>query len=531
MTDTETTEDTTDAGELAALGSLRSSKIVPKRTKRAGVRQTQQFESGEHENIGDSRTLYFESGHGVADFPADEVRLRLRNGLGLSYGSILALGGDFYGLPKMPISDGADDQNRDARFQAAFATLAVSQEAVEEVPRILEVMQEEIAAVDAARRAGKQPSIAYEALGDSLSMKWNSITKKSWTSLMGRYLELAETNWDHFGENAVLAYQAGHRVAMLTAVYARELDTEEERRLQLETAYAMNAFADHFMTDLFSSGHMRTPRKALYNASLTPAAATGYVARYMHDEDCMWGLYVENHRGDTWIAYGDKKYADTYNQDSHVLVNEAVQASIDEVFDAFDKGVFPEDPGDYAALKIAPDIHAFEDPERRENYAAFFIVDGKKRVRARSEYRKLESYKWTKFWTVGTTLTKQQAIAHRTEPPGIHLAAPGEAPNIAEWKPQDGRRAGAAGATKVRYAMSVYRTWTGAMNESDLGPWSDWADTKAGSCPVIDVPAGDVADAEGRRIYRQFQGEYLQLAGQVAGTQAALFTDYAYAMD
>jgi hypothetical protein len=521
MTDTETTENTTDTGELAALGSLRSSKIVPKRTKRAGVRQTQQFESGEHENIGDSRTLYFESEHGVADFPANEVRLRLRNGLGLSYGNILALGGDFYGLPKMPISDGADDQNRDARFEAAFATLAVGQGAVEEVPRILEVMQEEIAAVDAARRAGKQPSIAYEALGDSLSMKWNRITKKSWTSLMGRYLELAETNWDHFGENAVLAYQAGHRVAMLTALYAREL----------ETAYAMNAFADHFMTDLFSSGHMRTPRKALYNASLTPAAASGYVARYMHDEDCMWGLRVENRRGDTWIAYGDKKYADTYNQDSHVLVNEAVQASIDEVFDAFDKGVFPEDPSEYTALKIAPDIRAFEDPERRENYAAFFIVDGKKRVRARSEYKKLESYKWTKFWTVGTTLTKQQAIAHRTKPPGIYLAAPGEAPSVAEWIPQDGRRAGASGKTKVRYAMSVYRTWAGAMNESNLGPWSDWADIEAESCPVINVPAGDVAEAEGRRIYRQIRNEYPQFAGQLAGNQAATFTDYAYAMD
>jgi len=41
----------------------------------------------------------------------------------LSFGQILALAGDFYGVPSQPISDGANPREQQQRFQNAFNTL------------------------------------------------------------------------------------------------------------------------------------------------------------------------------------------------------------------------------------------------------------------------------------------------------------------------------------------------------------------------------------------------------------------------
>ena len=65
---------------------------------------TLRFEGGEHTAIGDDTLLRF-----VKDapaIPARQVELHLPNGLALTYGQVIALGGDFYGIPGQPISDG-----------------------------------------------------------------------------------------------------------------------------------------------------------------------------------------------------------------------------------------------------------------------------------------------------------------------------------------------------------------------------------------------------------------------------------------
>src|SRR5690606_39009779 len=131
--------------------------------------------------------------------PASERYLQLENGLRLTYGNILALGGAVYGIQNRPISVPKNQQQREIRLQAAFRTLAEDERAVKEVPLILKVLDEEITAVNAALLAGRQPSAAYAVLGDSLSKKWNHITGggSNWFPA-GRYLQLATTNWDHF---------------------------------------------------------------------------------------------------------------------------------------------------------------------------------------------------------------------------------------------------------------------------------------------------------------------------------------------
>lgn len=93
----------------------------------------------------------------------------------------------------------------------------------------------------------------------------------------------------------------------------RSSKTPEQTAAMLGTAYAYNAFADHFLTDLFASGHLRTSRLELREQCTLPVVGglTGdLLARFMHDEDCPYGLTVHNARGDTRTGYGDKRLRD-----------------------------------------------------------------------------------------------------------------------------------------------------------------------------------------------------------------------------
>jgi len=333
------------------------------------------FEGGEHTAIGDNTLLRF-----VKDapaIPASQVELHLPNGLALSYGQIVALGGDFYGIADQPISDGATPAERIQRFANAFNSLAVLPASNAEARQILAVMQKEIAAVNQAIQDGKQPHEAYDALGDTLSEEWNRITGGgSFVSALfplGRYLKLAANNADHFAEGALAAYIAGHTVAVQQAILAKNSADET----QLELAYAMNAFADHYLTDLFSAGHLRVPRREMA-AVVTPSDLGSLITRFMHDEDSKFGLNVRNGDGDQWRAYGDKRYFDAIDSINRMHVNQAVQASADEIFAAYLSGIAPS-PGNFAALKKLPDLQAALNPAG--NFSPLFKVEGSKVLR------------------------------------------------------------------------------------------------------------------------------------------------------
>ncbi|MHA3734798.1 phospholipase [Pseudomonas sp. Eth.TT006] len=338
--------------------------------------QTQlRFEGGEHTTIGDNTLLRFVEN--AEPIRAQNVQLHLPNGLALTYGQILALGGDFYGVVDRPINEGATPADRLNRFNAAFDSLAVLPASRAEAPQILAVMQKEIDAVKQAIKEGKPAHEAYDALGDKLSEEWNKLTGGgSFISALfplGRYLKLAANNADHFGEWARLAYIAGHTAALQTAVAARANHDEQ----QLERAYAMNAFADHFLTDLFSSGHLRVPRKELA-AVVTPSDLGSLVSRFMHDEDSKFGLKVRNARGDQWRAYGDKRYFEASDTDNRTQVNLAVQASADEIFAAYLSGNVPA-PSTFAALQRLPDPTAVLN--LAGNFSPLFRVEGGKVLR------------------------------------------------------------------------------------------------------------------------------------------------------
>ena len=349
------------------------------------------FEGGEHTAIGDETLLRFVQGE--PSIPGAQVKLHLPNGLALTYGQIIALGGDFYGIPGQPISDGASPAERVQRFTAAFNSLATLPASRDEAGKILAVMQKEINAVKQAINEGKQAHEAYDALADTLSEEWNRITGGgSVVSAMvplGRYLKLAADNADHFGEWALSAYLAGHTGALQQAVVAHQSGSDQ----QLERAYAMNSFADHFLTDLFSAGHLRVPRKQLAGV-VTPGELGSLISRFMHDEDSKFGLKVRNALGDEWHAYGDKRYFDSNDEANRAQVKRAVQASADEIFEAYVSGILPS-PATYKAPLYVPDLNAANNPAT--NFSPLFKAEGDKVLR-RKDVNNLNDKQWTNDW-------------------------------------------------------------------------------------------------------------------------------------
>jgi hypothetical protein len=450
------------------------------------------FEGGEHTAIGDSAMLYFAQGD-----PGDvawNVQLHLPNGAQFTYGQIVALGGDFYGVPARPISDGTTPEDRIARFVAAFETLATNPAAVAESKEILAVMKIEIDAVNAALFDGQPASTAYAKLGDSLSYKWEFITK-------GRYLSLAAVNWDHFSQHAVSAYQAGHAAALAQAVVAHG-SPQRDQRARLELAYAMNAFADHFLSDLFSAGHVRTPRKELYEISSVHLAASA-LARFMHNEDSRYGLNVSNQQGVSWRAYGDDRYFDSVDNQNLTLVDQTVQLSADEVFQAFLSGQAP-DPGSYQALSWIVDLGAVQDYEDfARNNAPLFIKDDAG-VWPRKGINDLSDHEWPHdLWTAPTLLTRFQATYKPPYPLPGHVHPPASAPVIAGWNSAVQVPPDWLAGNSVRYAVSFLVLATG--EESDLGPWSGWAALDGGyEATLASVPVDAEKIATARRVYRQF---------------------------
>ncbi|EJD48240.1 hypothetical protein AURDEDRAFT_61348, partial [Auricularia subglabra TFB-10046 SS5] len=296
------------------------------------------FEYAEHSYIGDAITLTLADGTKV---PAIDHKFTLKNGLVVTYGQINGLAGDFYGTTN-PISDGKDAADQQARFLAAFNTLAdTSSRQPGEAKSILGILQKEVDAVNAALHNHQDPSVAYSKLPD-VSAQLQLLTLLRPANIPS-YLGLARINWDHFGPDARTTYNAGHALALQAASGG-----------DLERAYTLNAFADHFLEDSFSSGHLRTPRRGLHGSVDLTADAC---AKFMHDEDCAIGLSVQNPDGDSWYCYGDKRALDEGNADNLKRCVAAVQASADEVYAAYTSKKVPA-PGSYKVWTLAPTLES-----------------------------------------------------------------------------------------------------------------------------------------------------------------------------
>lgn len=305
----------------------------------------------EHQKVGDSIMLHFANG----EKNSTGDTLELPNGLSLSVGQIIALAGDFYGVPGTPVTLGYQPQVQNTtaeqealfkqQFLAAYQTLAYAPEAQEEFNKTKVLIEKERATIGRYLQQGLTAKAAYDELGNSLSEAWDKIYGgSSWLGgkipipgLMGRYLKLAEDNQDHFAPYSYKAYQVGHGLAIEKALEASRADTAEQRDRLLVEAYAMDAFAGHFLTDSFAAGHMRVPRIKLPEVTFLPVIGS-LLTKYMHDEDNENGLWVTNGFGDKWQAFGDGSLFDSVNDANTDKVIAAVQVSLDEVYQAFVSG-------------------------------------------------------------------------------------------------------------------------------------------------------------------------------------------------
>ena len=217
--------------------------------------QFQGFEYAEHGFLGDNIVLKLDNGQSS---PASQLPFTLSSGLQVTYGQINGLAGDFYGTSR-PISDGATFSDSCDRFRDAWATLALDRSRQPaEAQKILRVLQEEVNKINEALADHVEPSTVYATLPNQTAtfMAITFSRPKNEPS----YLGLARINWDHFGEDARTAYNAGHTLALQKALEGRTIQA-------LLEAYAINAFADHFLQDSFAAGHTRTPRRSLHSKS------------------------------------------------------------------------------------------------------------------------------------------------------------------------------------------------------------------------------------------------------------------------
>ncbi|MCJ1354020.1 MAG: hypothetical protein MMC33_004007 [Icmadophila ericetorum] len=410
------------------------------------------YNYAEHCFLGNELKLKFLNG----TFEAATKELTLENDVHLTYGQINGLGGDFFGTYD-PICKGETFKDQCDRFQRAYACLGKEKNRTPwELKLILDTRKEELAVIKKARDEGRSTAEAYNTLvKDGLSGLWGfkeeaelsaaTVGRADWgKSAAPSYVKLAQINFDHFGEDARRAYNAGHYCAMQEAARPGG---------NLEIAYAMNAFADHYLGDCFAAGHMRTPRRALhatytqtaYSVVTAPVAgiakfgewltskmgvstkaadllgdrsgpaialAPDMCSKYMHDEDNALGLTVSNPAGKTWKAYGDKRLFEKDNEENCEYMRRALQASANEIFKVYKSKKVIEDTAIFAAWKHAPTLESLY---RNGNHSPMWKTDnGKLLVRDRVDDRNCFAWHelgWSEtFASVYTQLRRSEVM-------------------------------------------------------------------------------------------------------------------------
>lgn len=80
---------------------------------------------------------------------------------------------------------------------------------------------------------------------------------------------------------------------------------------------------------------------------------------------------LQNKRGEKWIAYGDGMLLNEESEGKITIALYAVQASVNQVYDAF---LYPEKDVDSS---VVTDNMPFVDPNEKINYPMFQVKDGK----------------------------------------------------------------------------------------------------------------------------------------------------------
>lgn len=192
-----------------------------------GIGGVHRFVGSEHKELGD----------------ATDRTIDLGNGVVLSWGDVVALAGDEYASPEDLMNDTRDEAGK-LRLRAAI----------------------------------KHDGIASAALGN-LGRPADADAEKALNSARTlTFLTLAADNASHFNADgsATDRWRSGHSTALLGALEAGMRNDATTRNL----AEVTEAFAQHFLTDSFSGGHIRVPRADIlgwYRTAFAPTVADVFV--------------------------------------------------------------------------------------------------------------------------------------------------------------------------------------------------------------------------------------------------------------
>ncbi len=185
---------------------------------------------------------------------------------------------------------------------------------------------------------------------------------------MPGHLNVISHNYDHFAWNNMKAYLRHHSRALAYAreAFARRGHPEESRRA-MEKALIFNAFADHYLTDAFPAGHVRTPRVELERwakrnlPGFLRKARGDLLAILLHDNEGRdlrtgheRGLLVRNSLGHVWTTRSDQymRVDDDRYDPVFTMPLTALKRSFQELLIAARTGRLPS--GEYAATAYVP---------------------------------------------------------------------------------------------------------------------------------------------------------------------------------
>ncbi|KAK5952287.1 hypothetical protein OHC33_006760 [Knufia fluminis] len=359
----------------------------------------------EHRYLGDTVEFPKEVHAELNGRPATAALLKLENGLLVTYGEINGFGGDYFGLTK-PISSEANEDKMKDMFQRWYDLLGYSPsgkakaEALRAELKSLNDQAEKVMR-SASGGTGDELAAVYQKIPLDIS-HLDSVSKDARWANGGSFLQLIDTNVDHFGNEARLVYNAGHALALDWAAKG-----------DLKKAFAVNGFADHFLEDSFAAGHMRVPRGPIWEVSKRDGERSvipGYsylvnaCSNVMHEEDGELGLWVESPSGEKWKAFGDGRLPGkdvTNNATSTTLdqVRKALQESVKEVHEVYkSKQVIQQ--SQFKAWRHAPIIDRIS--TNTDNHNSLVKVEAGKIFR-RVNGLKSETYEETS--ELGTWLT------------------------------------------------------------------------------------------------------------------------------
>jgi len=144
--------------------------------------------------------------------------------------------------------------------------------------------------------------------------------------------------------NVILTYAVFHMWALKYAHAAGlKIENKNLSKNYLYMSVILNAFADHFLQDCFSAGHLVVGPKITDNI-----IRDALTVKRIHDIFGVIGVDVVNFDGEEWKAFGDSRMHFIENDINHLLdsdkssFNMAINAtiiSLREVMDAFENGI------------------------------------------------------------------------------------------------------------------------------------------------------------------------------------------------